>query len=69
MLRDQTWSRREESCMKPSLSARRDGRIELLLSRGRLDASGFEGKTRKSALDKRRDEITRGVNIVREDEV
>lgn len=69
MLRDQTWSRREESCMKPSLSARRDGRIELLLSWGRLDATGLEGKTRKSVLDMRRDEITRRVNIVRKDEV
>lgn len=61
------WSRREESCTKPSFSAR-DGRIELLLSWGSLDITGLEGKTRNSVLDTRPDEITKGVNIVRKDE-
>lgn len=63
------WSRREESCTKPSVSARRDGRIALLLSWGRLDVTGLEGKTGNSVLDMGPDEITKGVNVVRKDEV
>ena len=48
--------------------SRRDGRTELLLSWGRLDVTGLEGKTGKSVLDMRPAEITKGVNVVRKDE-